>query len=76
MGKKACPALQKALKRHGLEGLIERYPDEWKRAHQIGRDPTMDQVERTKRIIETFLTMVEERLEEEHIEEAYPDLQP
>ena len=71
-GKKASPALRKALKRHGLEGLIERYPDEWERAHQLGRDPTLDPVERVKRIVEAFLTMIEERLEGESLSLSFP----
>ena len=64
-GKKASPALRKALQEYGLEGLIQKYPDEWDRAHQLGRDPTKDPMERVKRIVESFLTMVEEKLLEE-----------
>ena len=75
MGKKASPALRKALKRHGLEGLIKKYSYEWKLAHhRVGKDPTMDQMERVKQIIETFFTLVEEKLleEEESLSLSFP----
>ncbi|HID08785.1 TPA: hypothetical protein EYP13_01000 [Candidatus Micrarchaeota archaeon] len=73
MGKKASPALRKALKRHGLEGLIKKYSYEWNLVHhRIDKDPTMDPVERTKQIIETFLTLVEEKLEEESLSLSFP----